>query len=143
MPLTYMSGDPLSTALQTLALGHNAKGRTETHPLEMRLQAEYPAAFATYSRQCKQGRIRTGGLWLWSESVPRLLFLTIRESSVGATRLRFVEAALMTIARDYPMYGLRSLALAPLGGKEEWSSLKPVVDYWLRACPLEIAVYEP
>ncbi len=143
MPLTYTTGDPLQTTLQTLALGHNAKGRTETNVLEMRIQAEYPAAFASYSRLCRQGRVKPGGLWLWSESIPRLLFLTVRETSVGTTRLRYVEAALMTIARDYLLYGLESLAVAPLTGTEEWPNLRPVVDYWLRACPLEIVVYEP
>jgi hypothetical protein len=142
MPLSYTTGDPLQTSLQTLALGHNAKGRTETNPLEMRLQAEYPAAFASYARLCRQGRIKAGGLWLWSESLPRLLFMTIRESAVGTTRLRYVEAAVMTIARDFHLYGLQSVALAPLAGKEEWLTLKPVVDYWLRPCPLEIVVYE-
>jgi hypothetical protein len=143
MPLTYTTGDPLQTPLQTLALGHNAKGRTETNPLEMRLQAAYPAAFANYTRQARQGRLRPGGLWMWTESLPRLLFLTVRESSVGSTRLRYVEAALMTIARDYRLYGLQSVAVAPLAGKEEWPTLRPVVDYWLRTCPLEVVVYEP
>ena len=143
MPLTYTTGDPLQTTLQTLAIGHNAKGRTETNPLDMRLQAEYPAAFAGYSRLCRQGRIQPGGLWSWSESLPRLLFLTVGESSVGATRLRYVEAALMTITREYYYYDLQSIALAPLTGKEDWPSMRPVVDYCLSACPLEIVVYEP
>jgi len=89
------------------------------------------------------GRGASPCLWSWSESLPRLLFLTVRESSVGATRLRYVEAALMTITREYYYYDLQSVALAPLTGKEDWPSMRPVVDYCLSACPLEIVVYEP
>ena len=48
----------------------------------------------------------------------------------------------MTIARDYPLYGLTSIALAPLGNKEEWVLLRPVVDYWLKICPLPVTVYD-
>lgn len=143
MPLTYLSGDPLLTNAQTLAFGHNAKGRTEVGVLETHLFDLYPAAFATYRKQCRSGRIKAGGLWLWRESQPHLAFMIVRESSVGTTRLRFVESVLMTIARDHRLYGLSSLAIAPLVDRETWPSLKPVVDYWLGASPLPVMVYEP
>jgi hypothetical protein len=61
---------------------------------------------------------------------------------VGMTRIRYVENALMTIARDYPLYGLTSVAIAPLGNKEERPLLHPLVDYWLKMCPLPVLVYE-
>jgi hypothetical protein len=34
------------------------------------------------------------------------------------------------------------VAIAPLTNKLEWKSLKPVVDYWLRASPLPVVIYE-
>ncbi len=142
MPITVVTGDPLITQAQTLAFGFNAKGRIEVGGLETRLYDAYPAAFATFRKQCKGGRIKAGTLWMWRETQFNLLFLVVRESSVGITRIRFVENVLMAIARDYPLYGLTSLAIAPLGNKEERPLLRPLVDYWLKTCPLPVTVYE-
>jgi len=142
MPISYVSGDPLLTRAQSLAFGHNAKGRTEMGALETLLLNRYPAAFATYGKNCRSGRIKAGALWTWRESRPNLTFLVIRETAVGATRLRFVESAIMTLARDYRQYNLTSLAIAPLANPLEWKAIRPVIDYWLRVCPLPVTVYE-
>ncbi len=142
MPLTLVSGDPLLTDAQTLIFGHNAKARTEVGALEMRLFDLYPAAFATYRKQCSNGRLKPGMVWIWRESKPYLAFMVVRASSVGATRSRYIETGFMTLARDYALYGLTRLAIAPLAGQEEWAALKPLADYWLRACPLPVALYE-
>jgi hypothetical protein len=142
MPVTYITGDPLQTRAQTLLFGYNAKAQSELGVLETALYTAFPAAFATYRKQCRGGRIKPGMLWVWRESLPQLGFLIVRESAVGMTRLRFVESVLMLIARDHRLYGLTSLALAPLGNASEWTSLKPVVDYWLGNCPLTVEVYE-
>src|SRR5262245_28760898 len=101
MPLIYASGDPLLTRCQTLGFGHNAAGRTEVGALATALLYRYPAAFAVYCRQCRAGRIKPGGVWLWPEAKQQLSFLAIRATAVGTTRLRHLEAALMTLARDY------------------------------------------
>ena len=142
MPITYVSGDPLLTRSPMLAFGHNAKGRSELGALETSLLNRYPAAFATYGKNCRSGRIKPGTFWAWRESKPSLMFMVIRETSVGATRVRFVESAMMTLARDYRLYDLTSVAIAPLTNTLEWKALKPVVDYWLRASPLPVAIYE-
>jgi hypothetical protein len=142
LTLTYLTGDPLLTQAQTLLFGYNLRAQSETGRLETALYIAYPAAFATYRKQCHQGRVKAGALWLWRESLPQLGFLVVRDSSVGVTRLRYVESALMLIARDHALYGLSSLALARLGSAEEWLILRPVVDYWLGMLPLPVEVYE-
>jgi hypothetical protein len=142
MPIAYVTGDPVLTRAQTLVFGHNAKARTEVGVLEMRLFNLYPAAFATYRKQCANGRIKPGMIWLWRESQPFLAFMVIRASSVGSTRSRYVENGLLTLARDYQLYGLTSLAIAPLGSQEEWVGLRPLMDYWIGLCPLPVVVYE-
>lgn len=142
MPITYVSGDPLLTRAQTLAFGHNAKGRSELGALETVLLNRYPPAFATYGKNSRSGRIKPGTFWMWREAQPQLMFLVIRETAVGATRVRFVESVMMTLARDYRLHNLTSVAIAPLANSQEWTALKPVVDYWLRTCPLNVVIYE-
>ncbi|MCU0512512.1 MAG: hypothetical protein MUE40_08060 [Anaerolineae bacterium] len=143
MPLTYLQGDPLHTPAHFLAFGHNARGRTETDPLLMRLMQQYPAPFATYQRRCAAGKHRPGTLWLWSDSQPGLIFLTVRETSTGATRLRYVQSVLLTLARDYALYGLHSLALCPLGNPFEQAEIQRLIEVWLSPAALPVWVYTP
>lgn len=142
MPITYVAGDPLLTGAQVLAFGHNARGRAELGALETELLQRYPAAFAAYGKQCRSGRIKAGQLWLWRESQPVLGFMVVRESSVGATRVRFVEAVALNLARDYAREGIQSIAIAPPGSREEWPNLKPVLEHWLGRAALPCYVYE-
>jgi hypothetical protein len=142
MPITYVSGDPLLTDAQILAFGHNVKGRTESGIFETLLLNHYPAAFATFGKNCRGGKIKTGSLWIWRESQPALGFMVVRESSVGATRLRYVEAVALGLARDFRLEGILSIAIAPLGDSLEWPTFKPVLDYWLDQSALSCVVYE-
>lgn len=142
MPLTFVTGDPLLTRAQILAFGHNVQGRNETSPLETELYRRFPAAFATYGKQCRNGRIEIGTMWAWRESRPKLSFMVVRASPVGATRLRYVENIALSLARDYRRENITSLAIAPLGSKAEWAHIRPVLARWLSKAEFECFVYE-
>lgn len=142
MSLTFVSGDPQLTQAQVLAFGYNTRGRAEVTPLATALLTAYPAAFASYAKQCRNDRIKAGTPWLWYDAQPVLCFLPIRESSVGITRLRYVESVLLILARDYRLYSIRSIAFAPLLDGVEWAAFKPVFDQWLRPSQLPAVVYE-
>lgn len=142
MPLTYTSGNPLQTTAQTLAFGHNARGRTELDPLATALMQQHPAAFAAYTRQCRQNRLKPGMIWVWRESKPWLMFMVVRDTGVGATRLRYVQSAVVNLAHDYRLQGIQSLAIAPLGSALESREMQVIFDYWLRNLALPITIYQ-
>jgi hypothetical protein len=48
----------------------------------------------------------------------------------------------MTLARDYLLHSINTLAMVLPGDREEWPAIKPVLDYWLKPCPLPVLVYE-
>ncbi|MFN8449499.1 MAG: hypothetical protein U0521_13175 [Anaerolineae bacterium] len=141
MPLTYISGDPLLTQQPILAIGSNAAGRTETSPLAMALLTRYPAAFASYGKLCRQGRIAAGTMWVWRETKPALAFMVVRETPVGATRLRYVDGVVMALARDYARDNIRSIAIAPLGAAHEQAEIQAVFDRWLTKSSLPVIAY--
>ena len=141
MPLQFVSGDPLLTQCQSLAIGHNRAGRTETNPLPTALRNAYPVAYATYERRCKQNRQASGDLYLWTQSKPQLLFLTVRDSAVGANRLRYIQSCLMTIVRDYRLYNIKDLALAPIASPQEWTDIKALMETWFSKSELSVIVY--
>ena len=142
MPVQFIIGDPLATTAQVLAFGHNARGRTELGVFETRLMQTYAPAFAMYQKQCRAGRIKAGELWLWRENTPQLMFMAVRDSSVGATRLRYVQANAIRIAREYLLLGIKSLAIAPLGNPYEWAEIRQVLAMWLDKTKLDVTIYE-
>ena len=141
MPLQFVTGDPLLDEAPILAIDHNRKGRQELEPLHMALMQKYPAAFSVYKRQCRKERINAGQYWLWQESRPKLLFLPVRDSAFGATRLRYVQAVAMQIARNYRLEGLKSLAIAPLGRPHERDEINKVLAMWLQRLPIDVIIY--
>jgi hypothetical protein len=142
MPVTYVSGDPLLTTCDMLAIGHNAKGRTELDKLATRVRDQYPTAMSAYTRKARRGRIDPGEFFIWRQARPPLMFLCVRKSAVGATRLRYVQSILVTLARDYRLYQLRSLAIAPFANPYEYDEIKKLFDMWLRRIALQVVVYE-
>ena len=141
MPLTYLSGDPLLTKQPMLAFGSNAAGRTETTPLATALLTRYPTAFASYGKQCRQGRIQAGMTWFWYESKPALAFMVVRETPVGATRLRQVDAVIMALVRDYRINNIHGMAIAPLGADHENEAIHEVFERWLNKTALPVVAY--
>jgi hypothetical protein len=141
MPLTYVSGDPLLTNQPMLAIGSNAAGRTETSPLAMALLTRYPAAFASYGKLCHQGRIAPGTMWVWRETKPALAFMVVRETPVGASRLRYIDAVIMMLARDYMLDNICYIAIALLGAEHELDDIKGVLDRWLTKVLLPVIAY--
>lgn len=142
MPLKFVSGDPLLTKCAILALAHNTKGQTEMDVLTQRIMQKCPPAFSNYEQRCRKNKQNSGDLFLWAESKPKLLFLTVRDSGVGATRLRYVQKCLMTIARDYKLLTIKSLAIAPIGNAHERSEIKSLYETWFGKLTPNIIVYE-
>jgi hypothetical protein len=137
-----VSGSPWETTAQVLAFGYNARGRTEVAPLQTTLQYRHPAAFAAFGKQARAGRIPPGSLWVWREAQPYLGFLVVRETAVGATRLRYVQAAALTLARDYALEGFTSLAIASLCPPGELPPIREALAYWLDPGRLDVTLFE-
>lgn len=107
----------------------------------MALLMRYPAAFASYGKLCRQGRIAAGTIWIWRETMPALAFMVVRETPVGASRLRYVDAAIMALARDYARDNIRGIAIAPLGAGHEQAEIRAVFDRWLTKSSLPVIAY--
>lgn len=142
MSFQMISGDPLQTQAQVLAFGYNARGRAEVNPLQTTLQYRYPAAFAAFGKQARAGRITPGALWIWREAQPHLAFMVVRESPVGPTRLRFVQHVALTLARDFQLEGIKSVAIAGLCTPSELAPIREVLLQWFERISLPVTLYE-
>ncbi|GAB4307970.1 MAG: hypothetical protein Kow00117_01240 [Phototrophicales bacterium] len=142
MTITYAHGDPLQTNASTLAFGYNAQGRIEVSQLVTRLLNIYPAAFAAFKKQCRAGVIKAGQYWIWRDAKPHLMFMVVRASPVGATRLRYVQSVMLSLARDYQREGIQDIAITALGSQYEWQEIKLIIETWLTRVTLPVMVYE-
>lgn len=142
MALAFVTGDPLLTQCTMLGFGHNQRANTEVTPLFMRLMRDYAPAFSDYEQACRKQRQKSGQLHIWRQSTPELLFMTVRDSNVGATRLRYVQACLLVIARDYRLHNIESLAIAPLGDAHEQADILPLFRMWLNDINIPVVIYE-
>ena len=142
MPITHRSGDPLLTSAQTLAFAYNARAQSELGTLQTHLMNAHPPAFATYRKRAHAGKISGGDIWVWQQSRPMLCFVVVRDAPVGALRLRFLQSAMMHLARNYLLEGIRSIAIAPMGTATEWAESLPIIDTWLARSKLPVVVYD-
>jgi hypothetical protein len=138
MPLLYTDADFLQSPAQVLAFGHNARARPELGELETRLFYAFPSAFAAYQRQARRGTLQGGSIWWWHQPDCRLAFLIVRDSSVGATRLRHVQNVLLSLMREHSLLNLQSIAIAPLGSPQERPEIDRLLEVWLQPAPFHV-----
>ncbi len=140
MAIEYISGDPLQTTAHVLYFGMNVQGRIESGKFETALHTRFPAAFSGFSRQCQAQKIKPGMVWYWRDAQPALGFMVIRESPFGATRLRYVDAVLLSLARDHQRQGVTSAAIVL--PRSEPDEIKQMIGRWLGKLALPVTVYE-
>jgi hypothetical protein len=142
MGVTFVQGDIFTTQAQAVALGLNSVGRLDVSPLYATLQDRYPVFVSEYRKQARAGLLTPGHLWIWREGQPWLVGMVIRESPQGATRLRYVEAALLNLYKNWESEGLHSLAIMRLADDAEWLAVRSLIKDYLGAINLSVSVYE-
>lgn len=133
-----VQGDVRHTRAQSILLGLNARGQVDVNPLETALRDQYPVFYSDYRRR----NLTSGDLWFFHESKPKIIGAVIRDSASGATKLRYLEHALLLLRQQWQLEGVTSLAIAPLGTSEEWPDLKTLLAEHLRLMNLPVVVYD-
>lgn len=134
-------GDVFQTDLQAIAIGLNANGRLGTSPLYTVLHDRYPVFVSAYHKRTRAEALALGTVWIWQDSHPWIVGLIVRETPQGATRLRYVETAMLNLVKDWERLGLRSLAVAPLANTDEWSAARQIVEHYGAQMALPIVIY--
>lgn len=142
MSVTFVRGDIFLTQAGAIAIGLNAAGRVEVSPFYKALYDRFPVFTSEHRRKGRAGLWTPGDVWLWRDSRPWLIGLIVRETPQGATRLRYVEAAMLNLYQNWERDGLRDLALMRLAADEEWPAVRKIVQDSLSRIALPVCVYE-
>jgi hypothetical protein len=137
-----MQPDIFSTTAQTIAVGLNAAGRLEVSPFFTALQDRFPVFISEFQKRGRADKLTPGDVWIWRENDPWLMALIVRETPQGATRLRYVEAAMLNLYKISLEEMIRSLALMRLVEGEEWPAAREVVSHYLNQMALQATIYE-
>lgn len=111
----------------------------------------FPANFKAYAAACERGEVRLGEMFV-TENVeldgPRwIVNFPTKDHWRSRTRLAWIEAGMSDLIRVIQAYGIRSIAVPPLGcgnGGLDWIDVKPVIESKLsRLDGLRATVFEP
>lgn len=142
MPVQFVTGDLFLTRAQTIGVGVAATGRLGTSDVGAAFGDRYPVFVGECLRRGRARTLTPGTVWIWREARPWLAALIVRETPQGATRLRYVESALLAIVRQWEDEQLHSLALLRLGDAGEWPQVRLLLEHTLAGFAARIIVYE-
>ncbi len=137
-----VKGDIFQTRAQTVVLGLNATGRFDSSDLHVALQDRYPVFASEYRRRGRANLLTPGTVWVWREGKPWIAGMIVQETPQGAARLRFIEAAMLFLLKNWQQEQLASLALMRMGSEEEWQQAREVVQHYLSQIELPTIIYE-
>jgi hypothetical protein len=142
MTVRFVRGDIFLTQTQAVAVGLSANGRLGVSPFQTTLHDRYPVFISECYRRGRVGTLPPGTVWFWREGQPWLVGMVVQETPQGAVRLRYVEAAMLNLYKNWDLEGLRSLALMRFGDDTEWPAVRTVIEDYLNRIPLSVVVYE-
>jgi len=142
MGMSFTEGDIFVAEAQVIGIGLNAAGHSEVTPFFTALADRYPVFVSEYRRRGRAQTLTPGDLWLWRDSQPWLMGMIVRDIPQGATRLRYVEAAVLNLYKNWEIEGVRSLAIMRLAEGAEWLPARGILEYYLGNIPLPVMVFE-
>ncbi|PQV45150.1 macro domain-containing protein [Paraburkholderia sp. BL21I4N1] len=107
----------------------------------------FPAMFEDYKARCDRHQVRIGEPYLYRD-LSGLLVLNFptKDHWRSPSRLADIEQGLDYLTQHLEEWGIRSMAMPPLGcgnGGLEWSEVGPLIYRKLSALPVDVELYAP
>jgi O-acetyl-ADP-ribose deacetylase (regulator of RNase III)/uncharacterized protein YwgA len=139
-------GDLFGSQAQTLVNTVNCVG-VMGKGVALEFKKLWPAMFEDYLRRCEAKQVRLGEPYLYSDKAGvSIVNFPTKDHWRSASRVADIESGLDYLTTHAESWGIRSLALPPLGcgnGGLEWSEVGPLIYRKLHAAPFDVEVYAP
>lgn len=106
----------------------------------------FPDMYKDYVARCERGDMRLGKPQLWTGSTPWVLNFPTKDHWRSVSRLHDIEEGLDYLLRHYEKWGIRSLAVPPLGcgyGGLDWTVVGPTLRRYLNRMSVPVVLYAP
>lgn len=148
--INYRTGDLFKDNAEAIVNTVNCVG-IMGRGIALQFKNRYPENFIEYESKCKLGEMIPGRVFVFETNSfinPKYIvnFPTKRHWR-GASRIEDIESGLVDLARVIRAYGIKSIAIPPLGsglGGLDWNLVKSRIEAaLLKMEDIEINVYEP
>ncbi|MFH8339274.1 macro domain-containing protein [Streptomyces sp. AM6-12] len=140
-----VQGDLLQSSMHGLVNTVNTVG-VMGKGIALSFKKRYPEMFADYVRRCKANQVRLGEPYPYVAANHMIVNFPTKAHWRSVSKLSDIVAGLEYLKSQYKAWGLRSIAVPPLGcgnGQLEWSVVAPVLIRHLGELDIPVELYAP
>jgi len=113
----------------------------------LQFKKRYPEMYDDYVRRCERGEVQLGKPYPYEATDGHLIInFPTKDHWRGVSNLSAIITGLRYLSRHYAEWGIRSIAVPPLGcgnGQLDWAVVGPTLFRELRKMPIEVTLYAP
>jgi len=144
--IRVLIGNLLDSEAQTLVNTVNCVG-VMGKGIALEFKKRYPKMFEDYLARCKAGQVVLGHPYIYKPKSGKLIInFPTKDDWRSLTRLDSIEAGLRYLLEHYREWGIRSIAVPPLGcgnGQLDWKVVGPTLHRYLSAVDIPVELYAP
>lgn len=115
--------------------------------LALQFKRHFPDMYKDYVWKCKKGEVKLGRPYLFKHTTHRwILLFPTKDDWRSKSKLSDIEEGLKWLKDHYEKWGIKSLAVPPLGcglGGLDWGIVKPILNRYLNMFNIPVEVYVP
>jgi len=138
-------GDLFESDAQTLVNTVNCVG-VMGKGVALEFKKRWPKMFEDYEQRCQLKQVRLGEPYLYRDGTRNVINFPTKDHWRSTSRLADIERGLDYLVAHADEWGVKSLALPPLGcgnGGLEWAEVGPLIYRKLHKMPFDVEVYAP
>jgi len=144
--MKVLIGDLFESQAQTLVNTVNCVG-IMGKGIALGFKERFPDMYEDYVARCKAGEVRLGKPYLYRRLIPPwILNFPTKEHWKSVARLQDIVQGLRYLKEHYKEWGIKSLAVPPLGcgeGQLEWRVVGPTLYRGLSELDIPVELYAP
>lgn len=148
--IKYVTGDLLSADTQALVNTVNTVG-VMGKGIALQFKENFPNNYNVYRKACKDKSLQVGRLLVVKDRTVEKEIIIInfptKKDWKHRSKLEYIEKGLQELVKVIPQYGIKSIAIPPLGcgnGGLNWVDVKPLMEKYLSPfTDVNILIFSP
>lgn len=148
--IEYKTGDILTENAEALVNTVNCVG-VMGRGIALQFSKQFPENYKAYQIACKQEQVQPGRMFItetsWLHNPKYIINFPTKRHWRGKSRMEDIEAGLIALVVDVTRYGIRSIAIPPLGsglGGLDWEQVRPRIERAFKNMgDVQVIIFQP
>src|ERR1043166_8630515 len=144
--MKILVGDILQSKAQTLINTVNCVG-IMGKGIALEFKSHFPKMFEDYVQRCDRREVKLGVPYLYRTLIPpQIINFPTKDHWKSVSRIADIERGLQYLLTRYKEWGVKSLAIPPLGcgnGQLEWKAVGPLIYRYASQMDIPVELYAP